>query len=590
ATALTAVAAVVTALSRRARRTSGARRAVAVGAALAVLAAAGVGAHRLFTPGTGTTPCGPPPELRVLTDPDLEETVRAAADAYLTSGANTTADGCRRAGLTVYSAGTSDAVTALRRQTIAWQEPGDEPNPQRDVGPQPDIWIPGSPADAARVADGQDTDAVAALEPDREAFAYSPVVLAVPQELAAESQEERVAVGLNQMIDALRAREPDAEVRRPDPEFADTGLLAAIGLYGTHTGTAAGDPARAERRVAQPGPPSPTAAELLCDLPEDDAVDDRTAALVPEFLMRSGVGCEPARRTPRMAQYPGDVPGLEPVFVRVRWQDADRDAERRDAAVAGFHRWLTGKGGEAVFAEAGFREAAGNRALLDEDRAYGVLADPSPLIEPAGRDAMEAALAGYQGVEGPGRVLFLLDSSRSMGDVWEGPSGAPGLVARSLGGLGEQDEYGVWAVYGSGDDPYDTLLPFGPHKAADAGRTLGRSAVIHAAEADPYRALLAAVDDMERRAADEERPALIVHVTDDEDAGRLTGDRLDDVLAAARAAEVPVTTVSLAGGGCDPDRPDARIAEASGGRCLDAADDPGSALHDEVARTGTGEE
>ncbi|MFI9510382.1 caspase family protein [Nocardia sp. NPDC052566] len=556
------------------------------------LAAAGVGTYRLVSPPGSGVSCAPPPELRVLTDPDLEPTVRAAADAYLTSDENTTDDGCRRAGLTVYSAGTADAVTALRRQTGAWQEPGDDPNPQRDVGPQPDVWIPSSPADVARVASGRDTDAVAALEEDRQPFAYSPVVLAVPQELAAESQDERVSVALNRMIDALRGRRADAEVRRPDPEFADTGLLATIGLYGTHSGAEARDAAGAERRVAQSGPPAPTAAELLCALPDDDAVDDRTAALVPEFLMRSGVGCDSARRTPRMAQYPGDVPGLEPVFVRVRWRGADRDTADRDAAADGFRRWLTRTGGRQVFAEAGFRAADGERALLDEDgRAAGVLAAPAPLIEPAGRDAMEAALEAYRDVDGPGRVLFLLDSSRSMRDVWDGPSGGPGLIARSLGGLGARDEYGVWAVYGTGDDPYDTLLATGPHRRRDAERALDRAAVTRSADdADPHRALLAAFDHMERRDAERERTGLIVYVTDDEDAGRLRGDRLDAVLDAARAADVPVTMVSLAGGGCDPGRPDARIAEASGGRCLDAGDDPGAALHDEVARTGTGEE
>ncbi len=47
--------------------------------------------------------------------------------------------------------------------------------------------------------------------------------------------------------------------------------------------------------------------------------------------------------------------------------------------------------------------------------------------------------------------------------------------------------------------------------------------------------------------------------------------------------------VSLKGGGCDEGKPDARVSEASGGRRLDADDDLGAALHDEVARTGTGE-
>ncbi|MCZ9351713.1 substrate-binding domain-containing protein [Streptomyces mutabilis] len=565
-----------------------ARRLVVGAAALLVLAAGGFGVHQLTGRPDGPPSCAPPLELRVLTDPDLEPTVRAAADAYLTSGENTTDDGCRLSGITVYSAGAADAVTALRKQTRAWQEPpDDDTNPQRDVGPQPDVWIPGSPADAARVTAGQDTDAVAELDAEEEPIAYSPIVLAVPQDLAADARDERTGPPLTGMIDALRARDASARVRRPDPEHTDTGLLATIGLY-RGTGDTARDLRRAEDRVAQTGPPAPTAAELLCSLPDDDAVDNRTAALVPEFLLKSGVGCDSARRTPRMAQYPGDVPGLEPLFVRVRWQGADRDRADRDRAADGFRRWLTGEGGRAAFARDGFRAPGGDRALLDT-KADGVLHAPSPLTESAGRDAMEASLEGYKGANGPGRVLFLLDGSGSMAGQWEGPSGGPGLLKQSLGGLGERDEYAVWEVSGTGGDTYEPLLAFGRHTREAAERTIDRGARVRDAEADPLGALLAALDAMRQRGAEDERPGLIVFVTDDEDVGALSGDRFGDLLVLARAVDVPVAMVSLKGGACDEGKPDAQVSEASGGRCVDADEDLGAALHDEVARIGTGE-
>jgi hypothetical protein len=550
---------------------------------LLVTAVLGVGVYGLTNGGDGLS-CVPV-ELRVLTDPDLERTVRAAADAYLTSEENTTGDGCPRSGITVYSAGTARAVNAFRKQSTVWQEPPDDAtNPQRDVGPQPDIWIPASPADVARVTSGQDTDAVATLERDEEPFAYSPIVLAVPQDLANEPLAERVGPRLTGMIDDLRDRAKDAEVRRPDPEFTDTGLLATIGLYGPD----AADPARAERRIA-PGAPSPTAADLLCTLPDYDDVDERTAALVPEFLMKSGVGCDSERRVPRIAQYPGDVPGLEPLFVRVRWKGAVRDQTDRDRAVDGFRDWLTGERGLEVFGKDGFRAATADRPLLDgKDVADSVLVDPEPLDKSAGGGEMEATLTKYQGANGPGRVLFLLDSSGSMADLWEGPSGGPGLLKQSLGGLGDRDEYGVWAVSGLGDRSYETVLPFGQHTRKDARAAIGERARVRDAEADPHAALLAALGDMERYGT--ERPRLIVYVTDDEDAGRLTGTNLADVLSRARSVNVPVAMVSLEGGGCDRGKPDAEISAASGGRCVDADEDVGAALHDEVARTGTGEE
>lgn len=95
---------------------------------------------------------------------------------------------------------------------------------------------------------------------------------------------------------------------------------------------------------------------------------------------------------------------------------------------------------------------------------------------------------------------------------------------------------------------------------------------------------------MAHRSTDDERPRLIVYVTDDEDNNRLTGANLDAVLKKARAVQVPVAMVSLVGGGCDKGKPDERVSEASGGRCLDADTDLGAGLHDEVARTGTGED
>ncbi|MFD6415297.1 substrate-binding domain-containing protein [Streptomyces sp. NPDC060194] len=571
------------------------RRVLFAAAGLLLAAALAVAAGVLLGPSDpSAASCTPPLELRVLTDPDLEPTVRRIADAYLTSPANTDGAGCRRGGVTVYSAGAADAVTALGRRAGAWQEPrGDTVNPQRDVGPQPDVWIPATPADAERVVRDQDTDTAATLDPADEPFAYSPIVLAVPEDLAADAPADRAGPSLETMLDALQERRPDAEVRRSDPEFTATGLLATVGLYGTPddgspSGAEPRDPARAEARVAQPTPPSPTAAELLCTLPDDAAADERTAALVPEFLMKSGLGCDQVLRTPRTAQYPGDVPGLQPVFVRVRWRGADRDLAARDGAADRFRAWLTGGRGRAVLAADGFRAADDDRALLADDVPRSLVRDPEPLTEAAGRDAVDTALADYRVAGGPGRVLFLLDASGSMAGRWEGPSGGPGLLKQSLGGLGARDEYAVWSVagLGSGADTHRTLLPFGRHPRAEAERALD-GARVRDAEADPPGALLAALAAMERRGEADDRPDLVVLVTDGEDSGRLSGDRLADVLALARASDVPVTTVSLQGGGCDARRPEARLA-AAGGRCLDADDDLGPALHDEVARTGTG--
>lgn len=594
------------------RHLTGRTRLVAVAAGVLVLLTGLVPAGRLLAGGLfgGDGPCAPPIELRLLTDPEIEPTVRKATEVYLVSADNRTGDGCRRSGITVYSAGAADVVAAFHDRSDPWQRPTSEAvNPQRDIGPQPDIWIPATSASAARARPPHNQRSYAELLIDPTPFAYSPLVLAVPQQLAAEAVADRTG-SLTRLIDALRTREPKAEVRRPDPEHTDTGLVATVGLYGAGTVNAAG----AEGRVAQPGPPSPTGGSLLCSLPDDDAVDDRTAALVPEFLLKSGVGCDSTTRAVRLAAYPDDVPGLDPTFVRVRWSGAVRDEGARQGAVERFRTWLTGsgdgtaggngtgndeeavQGGPAEFGKDGFRSPTGEHRPLAPDLTFsefGAVAGPGALPAPARQTAMAEALKEYRDANGPGRVLFLLDSSGSMGDLWAGPGGAPGILKQSLGGLGEQDEYGVWAV---GAAPgatlaHQELLPFGRYRREEAERAVDQRAQVKDVEADPHRALTAALDDMARRGADDDRPQLIVFITDGEDDDRLTeGGRLDGLRALARDKGVPVVMAMLDGGGCEQGKPAAAVSETSGGRCLDTRTDLVAGLRDEVARAGTGDE
>ncbi|MCX4576355.1 VWA domain-containing protein [Streptomyces sp. NBC_01571] len=555
---------------------------------------------------SGGAPCAPPLELRLLTDPDLESTVRKAADTYLTSTANTTDDGCRRSGITVYGAGSAAVVAGLRDQSDPWQRPvGDEVDPQRDIGPQPDIWIPATAATAARARPTGLQRSYVSLEPDPAPFAYSPVVLSVPQEIAEASVADRTGDSLTGLRQKLTRRDGSAEVRRPDPAYTDSALLATVGLYGTGTP----DVSRAEESVDQTGPVSPTAGDLLCTLPDNADTDRGTAALVPEFLMVSGVGCDRTTRTLRMAEYPDDVPALAPLFVRVRWTGGHSDGAARDDAVRSFHDWLTGTGGGsgdghgtgggsgpggglAVFGKDGFRSPSGAHALLSSRVPdAGLIADPGRSAGAAGADAMETALKRYRNANGPGRVLFLLDSSGSMADLWQGPGGAPGILKQSFAGLGDRDEYGVWSVASPGSRPYGEILPFGRHKRQDAERAVDRGAVVQDAEADPYGALEAALDTMAGKGRDDNRPELIVFLTDDEDNNRLTAhDHVGELLKPLHDKGVPVVMAALDSGGCAKGSTDQRMSEASGGRCLDTRSDLVADLRNEVARTGTGDE
>ncbi|MEU6177682.1 substrate-binding domain-containing protein [Streptomyces coeruleorubidus] len=554
-------------------------------AALALLAT-GAGGYGVLVLTGDSGDCDPALELRLLTDPDLEPAMKAAADAYVASDANTTKDGCRRSGVTAYSAGAAHVVTALGEHSDPWQQPREDVNPQRDIGPQPDVWIPATRADADRVTEAQVERVFARLEPDAGPFAYSPVVLAVPKGLGAEVPPTRRS--LSELVRDLKRSDGKAEVRRADPEFSESALLATVGLYGDGA-----DVRRAEQLIARAGRPESSAVRLLCTLPEDDAADDRSAVLVPEFLLRSGVGCHSVTRAERTAAYPDDVPGLEPTFVRVRWEGGDRDAQARDDAVERFRRWLTSEDGREVLGEQGFRSATGERGLLAGKAADHGLTDSVPPADSADATRLDRTLERYGNAHGPGRVLFLLDSSGSMAGLWDGPSGGPGIIEQTLTGLGRGDEYGVWAVHGVRGSTHTELLDFGTHSRPKAEKALGTGkggAEVRDAEADPHAALLDALAFMRERGAGDERPQLIVYLTDGEDDNRLTGDRLREVEDRARESGVPVAMVTLKSGGCDRDRPGTRVAEAAQGRCLDAGDDLVPALRDEVARTGTGEE
>ncbi|MEU3489964.1 substrate-binding domain-containing protein [Streptomyces massasporeus] len=576
--------------SRKARaRKPATRSGRIVPAVLLALLVTGVGGYGILALTGESALCGPPLELRVLTDPDLEPVIRAAADAYVTSDANTTGDGCRRSGVTVNSAGVVAVVTALGERTDAWQQPREDDNPQRDIGPQPDVWIPATRADVDRVtsAAAREDRVFARLEPQDGPLAYSPVVLAVPK--ARGAGLDPTGRSLAELLDDLEQADATTELHRSDPESTDSALLATMGLYGDRPGArGAADARAAEQRLARTARPEPSAARLLCTLPGDQAVDGRSTALVPEFLLKTGIGCHPATRVPRVAAYPDDVPGLEPAFVRVRWEDGDRDAEARDDAVDRFRTWLTGTDGRTVLGEHGFRSATGERGLLAAASAPEGLAESVRPARRADPSTMDRALERYGNAHGPGRVLFLLDSSGSMAGRWDGSSGGPGILKQTLPGLGGEDEYGVWAVHGTGDRTHTALVPFGTHERSAAEQALDK-AEVRDAEADPAGALRDALEFMRERGTDE-RPQLIVYLTDGEDDGRLTGKALEDVLDRARGAGAPVAMVSLSSSGCDQGRPAPRVAEAGRGRCLDVGDDLVPALHDEVARTGMGEE
>ncbi|GAA4702151.1 substrate-binding domain-containing protein [Streptomyces youssoufiensis] len=612
-------------VNRRWSRPRWSRRcAVATSAAAAVLALLGTLLHAAGD-GPAARACAPPQELRVLTDPDLHRVVREAAQRYTLSRANHPDGACARVGITVYAARTSDVITAFHDLSNVWQKPpgqaprptdgaptdgaatagastggasagaagaGAEPSaapldPQRDVGAQPDLWIPASVADVERAHQAsQDVRFVNTSRP----IGYSPTVLALPAPPGSRETGPRSG-RLADLVDAFLDGGDGRHVRRPDPESADAALFATRALYGAQQAGAV------ERRLAHAGPLAPDGAGLLCALAGDREADRGTAAVVPEYLLRSGaLECGAQTRVPRRVVYPDDVPALAPVAVSLAWEGADQDsatARARAAGITSFSDWLTGPEGQRTLRTAGFWSK-------DEEPPPGgerVPGGPGVLPSrtgPTGAD-LGRVLERYRAASGPGRVLYLLDTSPSMTGVWDDPDGGPALLARSMEGLGPRDEYGAWRVAApdGAERPYDTgLLEFGTHEdRAAVERELMERVRPTEHEADPYGALRDAVAEVARRGAGDERPGVVVLLTDDEDNGR-KGARVDlaGLLEAVREHGVPVAVVSFSSRGCDAGQPDRRIADASDGTCLDQRDDQMAGLRDAVAQTVEGDQ
>ncbi|MEU0299433.1 VWA domain-containing protein [Streptomyces sp. NPDC006175] len=592
-----------------------------------VVALAGAGAW-YFLGGASGGPCPSPLELRVATDPDLRATVQKAADAYTKRDV----DGCRTVGINVYDAKATDAVAALRSSSL-WQEPpatcpssGDCPRPQRDVGAQPDIWIPaadsawqratadgaggGTPSTATATGDDGDEPAADAgksvVDLDRLGpIAYTPMVLGVPDTMRL-AQSLQTDDPLGAIISGLE-EDQTVEILRPDPEDTEGALLATDALYAS-----SGSVGTLEQRMSQVLRPMPsTARELMCVLADGahNDLEDRAAVLVPEqtlaqFNLSAGEPGRPSCATEalahRVAHYPSDVPMLDLPFVRVTWAGADRDAAAREDAVKDFYTWLTtDEDAQRCFTDDGFRGVAkgspapptGDSVLANEDNTSAVR-EQIPQTGP-GADvstSLTDTLDRYRGALGPGRVLYLLDNSTSMADkrVWDGTGGAKELVARSMSSLGAGDSYGVWlAAVAEGKRATDRV-PFGSASRADAQKTVARAgtADFDARIAAGMREALGTL----RELPDEEQPRLLVLVTDGEDFEAVKErEQQRLVTEAGRTPLVRIVTVSLQDGACAPGRFGERLAEASGGRCLDPADDIAAELTAEVAKTGTGD-
>ncbi|WP_141726431.1 vWA domain-containing protein, partial [Actinacidiphila rubida] len=417
-------------------------------------------------------------------------------------------------------------------------------------------------------------------------------------------------VPLASLVTQLQASNKQAVVLRADPEYTDAAQLATVGLYGIGGAADVTDAGvRAlEQQTALLSPAPRSSSELMCALASGPAgLEDRAAVVVPEQVMAQfndakaplhEPECLTGRLGQRAPEYPSDVGMLDLPFVHVTWRGGDRDAAARNAAVEALHGWLTGADGQKVFTDAGYRalsDHAGDAAappagswLTGPGRALGQLPHPADAAPAA---SVERALTEFHSARGPGQVLYLLDSSTSMGDtvnkVWSGPGRAKDLVAQTLDAFGPDDQYGVWTVSGT-SPPDHALVPFGSY-ASPTGPRQRLAAARTGGEAHPGDAVLDALGELKRDQRTG-RPQLIVMLTDDEDDTWITPDQLKRIGSAATAQHVPVYWVSLTSAGCTSSSRHLgpEVAGATGGRCLDPGGNQIAGLREAVTGVGTG--
>lgn len=386
--------------------------AIVVVLAVAVLVAA-------IGPSPGEGICGQATELRVLTSADKEDAIREAANDYMSEHED---DGCREVNVHVTSTATSGPVIAALDSD--WRH-----SALREIGPQPDVWLPESSIDVRQV-----TPSALAIR-SLGSIGSARVVLATTGPAAAGSVQFR-DVG---RLDRLKPV-------RTNPASSTAGLLVTHRLY---EGRGGHERRAVERAILTSGDDP---RSLLCQLRQTPGRSEQQSTFfVPENVLsdfrndRALGGC-PARQQhaarvrtvnltpatvldhPCLRLVTGGLGGDEKSPRRPRGDDV----KRRQAAT-GFCRFL--KGGEG-------------RGTLS---AHGLLAPRRGDVPDVKANEL---LAQWESARLPARVLLALDVSGSMNEPLL-PSGtkrpekrieAAGKAARAALTLVDRpdDAVGLW--------------------------------------------------------------------------------------------------------------------------------------------------
>ena len=400
---------------------------------VAVLAVAVIAIAIIFVPWHRKPPpaaeCGQPLVLVEAVAPDIEPTISGLASRFQDSHRDPT--GCPRYSMLVYQATLGDMVRALHQQ---WSPDSNDRlaegyfQPTRDVGPEPDGWIPGSSAEAW-LAGANDAEAIPRLRLGKPLGWTEPVV-AIPDELLAQlppgTADRPWSWGELRPV----LRDHTIGLVRPNPATSTAGLLHTMALY-SGMDPASGDIRQLEQEISgnvgQGGYPAGGEVELLCHQPSQQ---QRVAFLVSAQTLHQYRGRACSSRAYQQLSL-SRVPGLDHPYVALSWPG--RLEQQRRTAGDDFEHWLR-------------TDLAAVNALHDATGARpGMIAD---------RTATNQVWAEYQSARANGRVLIAVDRSAPMAEsglhsnVGSPLEAATVAVRQSLTLLGTADKVGVWTFAG----------------------------------------------------------------------------------------------------------------------------------------------
>jgi len=393
------------------------------------------------------TPCPRPQELRAVTASENVAAFQREADAY---AAQMDGKRCRAVHITVFALSSlQEIASAFDTGWVSPSQASRETVVVPFVGPQPDIWIADSLAEAEYVRNRNPADVT--LD-DLGPIGTSPLVFAVPVnfETRVRGNLPHNAATWRGLIDA--ARRANLDVARPDPDLSSVGLLATADLY-RHDPNAPDDNAPddpkarqdIEQKVASIGTPQSSVDDLLCSLRPRS--EPGVAVLVTEqALIRYNRGdplsdtCSSLVTKPQTLYkplYPDEARSLDYRFTQVTWNGQADPV--RDRLITGFQQWL----GDGRLRSQGYRDVDGQLArpslpTLQRDVALRRF-DASEIVH---------VISDYPSARAHISVALVIDLSGSMNKpvAQQGSrlDRARDLALQALELLGQYDLAGLW--------------------------------------------------------------------------------------------------------------------------------------------------